>query len=207
MPANRTLRVILGVSLLGLAVILAMQLWYLMHVILWREVDPSSTSFMRQQLEVLRERNPKARLQHRWVPYDKVSVNLKRAVIASEDSRFPDHDGVDWEAIERAFEKNTRRGRVAFGGSTITMQLAKNLFLSGDRSYLRKAQELVIAYMLEAMMSKRAHPRDLPERRGMGRGGVRCRGRGPALLRRVGRTTQPGPGGAPGGDASASALL
>jgi len=155
MPANRTLRVILGVSLLGLAVILAMQLWYLMHVILWREVDPSSTSFMRQQLEVLRERNPKARLQHRWVPYDKVSVNLKRAVIASEDSRFPDHDGVDWEAIERAFEKNTRRGRVAFGGSTITMQLAKNLFLSGDRSYLRKLQELVIAYMLEAVMSKR----------------------------------------------------
>jgi monofunctional biosynthetic peptidoglycan transglycosylase len=154
MPANRAFRVLLGVSLLGLAAILAMQLWFLVHVILWREVDPSSTSFMRQQLEVLRERDPKARLQHRWVPYDKVSVNLKRAVIASEDSRFPEHDGVDWEAIERAFERNTRRGRVAFGGSTITMQLAKNLFLSGDRSYLRKAQELVIAYMLEAMMSK-----------------------------------------------------
>ena len=155
MPANRTLKVILGVALLGLAAILAMQLWFLMHVIVWREIDPTSTRFMRQQLQVLREGNPKAQLQHRWVDYQRVSVHVKRAVIASEDSRFPDHDGVDWEAIEKAFEKNTRRGKVAFGGSTITMQLAKNLFLSGDRSYLRKAQELVIAYMLEAVMSKR----------------------------------------------------
>jgi len=155
MTSSRIFKVILGISLLGLAVILAMQLWFLMHVIMWREVDPTSTSFMRQQLQVLRERNPKAQLQHRWVDYDRISVHVKRAVIASEDSRFPEHDGVDWEAIEKAFEKNTRRGGVAFGGSTITMQLAKNLFLSGDRSYLRKAQELVIAYMLEALMSKR----------------------------------------------------
>jgi monofunctional biosynthetic peptidoglycan transglycosylase len=155
MPASRTLKVVLGVALLGLAAILALQLWFLVHVIVWREIDPTSTSFMRQQLQVLRERNPKAQLQHRWVDYQRVSVHVKRAVIASEDSRFPDHDGVDWEAIEKAFEKNTRRGKVAFGGSTITMQLAKNLFLSGDRSYLRKAQELVIAYMLEAVMSKR----------------------------------------------------
>ena len=184
-----------------------MQLWFLMHVIMWREVDPSSTRFMRQQLAVLRERNPKAKLQHRWVDYERLSVHLKRAVIASEDSRFPDHDGVDWEAIEQAFEKNTQRGKVAFGGSTITMQLAKNLFLSGERSYLRKAQELVIAYMLEATMSKRAHPRDLPERRGVGRRRIRRRGRRAALLRCVGRTTDARAGGAPGGDAAASALL
>jgi monofunctional glycosyltransferase len=155
MATSRLLKVVLAIALLGLAVILAMQLWFLMHVIMWREVDPSSTSFMRQQLQVLRERDPKAQLQHRWVDYDRISVHVKRAVIASEDARFPEHDGVDWEAIEKAFERNTRRGRVSFGGSTITMQLAKNLFLSGDRSYLRKAQELVIAYMLEALMSKR----------------------------------------------------
>lgn len=154
MLPRRILKGLLAVALLGLAAILAMQLWFLMHVVMWREVDPSSTRFMRQQLEVLRERNPKARLQHQWVDYARQSVHLKRAVIASEDSRFPEHDGVDWEAIEQAFEKNTRRGKVAFGGSTITMQLAKNLFLSGERSYLRKVQELVIAYMLEAIMSK-----------------------------------------------------
>jgi monofunctional biosynthetic peptidoglycan transglycosylase len=154
MPVRPILKGLLGVTLLGLAAVLAMQLWFLLHVIVWREINPESTSFMRQQLEVLRERNPKADLKHRWVGYDRLSAHLKRAVIASEDSRFPDHDGVDWEAIERAFDKNSRRGKVAFGGSTITMQLAKNLFLSGDRSYLRKAQELVIAYMLEAVMSK-----------------------------------------------------
>ncbi len=148
-------KAVLGLALLALAAILALQLWYLIHLIVWREVDPSSTRFMRAQLSALRERNPAANLQHRWVDYGRVSVHLKRAVIASEDSRFPEHDGVDWEAIEQAFERNTRRGRTAFGGSTITMQLAKNLFLSGQRSYLRKLQELVIAYMLEAAMSKR----------------------------------------------------
>jgi monofunctional biosynthetic peptidoglycan transglycosylase len=146
---------VLAVLLVVLALVIGLQLWFLVHVIIWREVDPSSTRFMRQQLAVLRERNPDARLQHRWVDYAHQSPHLKRAVIASEDARFPDHDGVDWEAIEQAFERNTKRGRTAFGGSTITMQLAKNLFLSGDRSYLRKAQELVIAYMLEAAMSKR----------------------------------------------------
>jgi monofunctional biosynthetic peptidoglycan transglycosylase len=146
---------IIALALLALAVVLGLQLWFLVHVIIWREVDPASTRFMRQQLSVLRERNPAAGLKHQWVDYARVSAHLKRAVIASEDARFPLHDGVDWEAIEKAFERNTKRGKVAFGGSTITMQLAKNLFLSGDRSYVRKLQELVIAYMLEATMSKR----------------------------------------------------
>ena len=145
---------LLGLVLLGLAVLLVMQLWFLVHVIVWREVNPDSTRFMRTQLAVLQARNPKAALDHRWVDYGRISAHLKRAVIASEDANFPDHDGVDWNAIEQALEKNVKRGRVAFGGSTITMQLAKNLFLSGDRSYLRKGQELVIAYMLEAIMSK-----------------------------------------------------
>jgi len=146
---------LLALLLLVLGLLLALQLWFLMHVIMWREVNPSSTRFMREQLAVLQERNPSAKLEHRWVAYDRLSVHLKRAVIASEDAKFPDHDGVDWNAIEQAMERNAKRGRTAFGGSTITMQLAKNLFLSGERSYLRKAQELVIAYMMEATMSKR----------------------------------------------------
>lgn len=155
MIPRKILKVVLALGLLVLAAIIVMQLWYLVHLIMWREIDPSSTSFMRAQLSALRERDPKAQLKHSWVDYARQSNHLKRAVIASEDSRFPDHDGVDWEAIEQAFERNAKRGKTAFGGSTITMQLAKNLFLTGERSYLRKAQELVIAYMLEATMSKR----------------------------------------------------
>jgi monofunctional biosynthetic peptidoglycan transglycosylase len=156
MPTLRKVgKAVLAVFLLALAAIIFLQLWFLAHAIMWREVDPTSTRFMREQLSVLRERDPAAKLKHQWVPYERQSPHLKRAVIASEDARFPEHDGVDWEAIEQAFERNAKRGKTAFGGSTITMQLAKNLFLTGDRSYVRKVQELAIAYMLEAVMSKR----------------------------------------------------
>ncbi len=154
--APRTIgRALLAIVLLGLVALLALQLWYLVHVIVWRDVNPASTRFMRAQLAELQARDPAAKLRHRWVEYGRISTHLKRAVIAAEDSRFPQHDGVDWNAIEQAFERNAKRGRIAFGGSTITMQLAKNLFLSGERSYLRKAQELFIAWMLEAAMDKR----------------------------------------------------
>jgi monofunctional biosynthetic peptidoglycan transglycosylase len=108
----------------------------------------------RAQLAELRKTNPNARLEKQWVPYNRISNNLKRAVIASEDSNFSEHDGVDWDALEKAYERNNKRHKVVGGGSTITQQLAKNLFLSGWRSYLRKGQELVIAYMLEAVMGK-----------------------------------------------------
>jgi monofunctional biosynthetic peptidoglycan transglycosylase len=110
---------------------------------------------MRQQLSELREKNPNAKLKHEWVPYERISVNLKRAVVASEDARFNEHDGVDWEALEKAYERNNRRSKVVGGGSTITQQLAKNLFLTGSRSYLRKGQEMIIAFMLETVMSKK----------------------------------------------------
>ncbi|HYF57411.1 MAG TPA: monofunctional biosynthetic peptidoglycan transglycosylase [Burkholderiaceae bacterium] len=139
---------------LAIGALVALQLWYLGHVVWWKWQDPSSTAFMRAQLETLREKDPGARLRHQWVPYARISPHLKRAVIAAEDAKFTGHDGVDWEAIERAHERNQRRGRVTHGGSTITMQLAKNLFLSGERSYLRKAQELAIAFMLEAVLTK-----------------------------------------------------
>ena len=149
------LRIVAGVLLAALAAVLALQLWFLMHIVMWREVDPSSTRFMRIRLAELQAKDPGATLQHRWVDYGRISDHLKRAVIASEDARFPDHDGVDWAAIEQAFERNRARGRSAFGGSTITMQLAKNLFLTGERSYWRKGQELLITGMLEAVLDKR----------------------------------------------------
>jgi len=136
-----------------LAVLLA-QLYFFLMICWWTQFNPSSTSMMRQQLGELRERNPDAMLKHAWVPYARISNNLKRAVIASEDANFAEHDGVDWDALEKAYERNNKRHKVVGGGSTITQQLAKNLFLSGSRNYLRKGQELVIAYMLEAVMSK-----------------------------------------------------
>jgi monofunctional biosynthetic peptidoglycan transglycosylase len=110
---------------------------------------------MEAQLRTLREQDARAVLQHQWVPYHQISLHLKRAVIASEDAKFADHEGFDWEAIEKAYEKNLRKGRVVAGGSTISQQLAKNLFLSGDRSPLRKGQEAIITLMLESVMTKR----------------------------------------------------
>ena len=146
----------LGKGLLAaLAVLVALQLWYLVQILWWTRFDPKSTSFMREQLHRLQEKDPKAQLKFQWVPYERISPHLKRAVVAAEDANFSEHDGVDWDAIERAYESNQKRGKVVRGGSTITMQLAKNLFLSGERSYVRKAQELAIAFMLEAVMSKR----------------------------------------------------
>ena len=135
--------------------VLLLQFWYFAHIVWWTRFDPVSTSFMRAQHDTLRERDPDVALMHRWIDYDQISPHLKRAVIAAEDANFTEHDGVDWDAIERAYESNLKKGKVVRGGSTITMQLAKNLFLSGERSYLRKGQELVITYMLESMMSKR----------------------------------------------------
>lgn len=135
--------------------VLLVQLYFFIMVCWYAVFNPSSTSFMRQQLAALQEKNPNAKLKHQWVPYERISNNLKRAVVASEDARFNEHDGFDWEALEKAYEKNNRRSKVVGGGSTITQQLAKNLFLSGSRSYLRKGQEMIIAFMLETVMSKK----------------------------------------------------
>jgi monofunctional biosynthetic peptidoglycan transglycosylase len=137
------------------AVVFAVQLWFLGAVAWWSTFDPTETSFMRAERARLAQGKPAAGLRHTWVPYARISVHLKRSVIAAEDSNFTEHEGVDWEAIERAYEANKKKGKMLRGGSTITQQLAKNLFLSGERSYLRKGQELVITYMIEALMSKR----------------------------------------------------
>ena len=144
-------RVLLG----AVAVAVAIQLWFFAQVIWFAFVDPSSTAFMDAELERLRVENPQVQLKRVWVPYERISVHLKRAVIASEDANFTEHDGVDWDALEKAWQANAKRGRVVRGGSTITMQLAKNLFLSGERSYLRKGQELIISHMIELVMDKR----------------------------------------------------
>lgn len=134
--------------------VLLLQLYFFLQIWWWVDHNPGNTSFMRQQLSVLREKNTGAQLQQKWVAYDHISNNLKRAIIASEDSNFSEHEGIDWEALQKAYEKNNKKGKVVAGGSTITQQLAKNLFLSGERSYVRKAQEFIITYMLEFLMDK-----------------------------------------------------
>lgn len=153
------LRVSAGVAMALLSLLILYQLWMFCLVVWYAYRDPGSSAIMRQELVRLREDDPDATLQYTWVPYDRISNSLKRAVVASEDANFLEHDGVEWEAIQKAWEYNQRqeaRGRSARrGGSTITQQLAKNLFLSGSRSYLRKGQELVLAYMIEHVMPKR----------------------------------------------------
>ncbi|HUI98666.1 MAG TPA: monofunctional biosynthetic peptidoglycan transglycosylase [Usitatibacter sp.] len=134
---------------------LALQLSYLARVWWWNDHDPATTAFMRESLEELRRANPRARLEHAWVPYSRICASLKRAVVVAEDSRFVDHDGFDWEAIEKAREKNLRRGRIVAGGSTISQQLAKNLFLSASRTPWRKGEEALITVMIEHVMDKR----------------------------------------------------
>jgi monofunctional biosynthetic peptidoglycan transglycosylase len=137
------------------ALVLAVQLWFYGHILYWRDANPAMTSFMSSRLDSLRDKSSKAKLDHVWVPYDRISMNLKRAIIAAEDAKFIDHEGFDWEGIQRALDRNQKKGKVVAGGSTITQQLAKNLFLSGERSWPRKAQEAVIAGMLESAMDKR----------------------------------------------------
>lgn len=142
-------------ALLAFIVLAALQAWYLGWIVYWKWNNPAHTAFMQHALERLAAHNPSARLQQQWVAYGRISGNLKRAVVAAEDARFLTHEGVDWEAMEKAYEQNLRRGRVAHGGSTISQQLAKNLFLSAQRSYLRKAQELLITWMVEAVWNKK----------------------------------------------------
>jgi monofunctional biosynthetic peptidoglycan transglycosylase len=151
-------KVTLAVLLMGMAALLLYQVGLFLMVLWLNFQPPRSSAFMRGTLTELRAEDPKASLKHQWVPYDQISNNLKRAVIASEDANFTDHEGVEWKAIRKAWEYNlmqAEQGKSKLrGGSTITQQLAKNLFLSRSRSYWRKGQELVLTYMIEFVMSK-----------------------------------------------------
>ena len=131
------------------------QVWLLAWVLLWSWVNPGETRFMEIRLAELRQKNPQAQLKQQWVPYERISPHLKRAIIAAEDAKFVDHEGFDWEGMQKAIEKNQKRGRTVAGGSTISQQLAKNLFLTPTKSYFRKVEEAIITLMLEGLWSKR----------------------------------------------------
>ena len=155
--------------LLLLLAVLALQLFFVLRIATMALLAPQSSAFQRSEAWRLVSEKDQLQWRQQWVSYEKLSEHLKRAVIASEDDSFVDHDGIDWEALEKAWQKNTRAeaqaakratkpaktGRVkVVGGSTITQQLAKNLFLSGERTLLRKGQEFVITLLLEAILSK-----------------------------------------------------
>ena len=131
------------------------QLWIFSHVLYWNQHNPTSSAFMQSQLDSLREKDANAVLRHQWVSYEHISNEMKKAIIASEDGKFMQHNGFDYNALQNAFEKNLRDNKLSVGGSTISQQLAKNLFLSHEKTLWRKAQEAVITLMLEKVMSKR----------------------------------------------------
>jgi monofunctional glycosyltransferase len=107
--------------------VLAVQAWFYAHVVWWKYNEPAQSAFMKARLEELHKKDAKAVLRHHWVPYEKISPNLKRAVVAAEDAKFVGHEGFDWEAISKAIERNEKKGKVVSGASTISQQLAKNL--------------------------------------------------------------------------------
>ena len=141
--------------LITLAALVVVQFWFLVHIWYWVDHDPGATAFMQARWERMREKNPRAVLRHEWVAYNRIAASLKRAIVAAEDAKFLAHEGFDWEGIQKAYEKNLKKGKIVSGGSTITQQLAKNLFLSGERTWWRKAQEAVITVMMETVMTKR----------------------------------------------------
>jgi len=159
---------------LVLAAVLALQLYFVVRIAAMTVINPQSTAFERSEAWRVLTTPDSPRWQQQWVAYADISRHLKRAVIASEDDGFSNHDGVDWDALEKAWERNARleaqvakktesaaakgkpppRPPKVVGGSTITQQLAKNLFLSGERTLLRKGQEFVLTLLLEALLSK-----------------------------------------------------
>ncbi len=133
---------------------LLVQLYFFLQIGWWVNHNPESTSFMRQQLSTLQEKNPNAQLKQKWVPYKRISNNLKRAIIASEDSNFPVMKasiGTRWKKLTK---KRSRRARLLLVVRPSRSNWQRTFFLSGDRSYIRKAQEFVITWMLEFWMDK-----------------------------------------------------
>ena len=143
------------VLLIALSALLVVQFWFLMHIAYWVDHDPGATAFMQARLAHMQEKTPRVVLRQEWVAYKRISAHLKRAIIAAEDAKFLAHEGFDWEGIQKDYEKNQKKGKIVSGGSTISQQLAKNLFLSGERTWWRKAQEAVITVMMETIMTKR----------------------------------------------------
>lgn len=137
----------------ALALFLIFELLYVARIAMFIVIDPSSSPYIRAEAERLAEENKTVKFK--WVDYDQISPYVAQAVVAAEDANFMNHFGIEPQSIKRAFERNVIKERTAPGGSTLTQQTIKNLFLSHDRSYLRKAQEIVLSPILELLWSKK----------------------------------------------------
>jgi monofunctional glycosyltransferase len=131
------------------------QLWILVSIFQYKRSNPATTSLIEQRSAESRAKGEEPKRVQTWVPYDRISRNLVRAVLAGEDSRFFDHAGFDWEEIGKALEEDWNSGEFKRGASTITQQLAKNLFLSTSKNPLRKLHEAVITKEMEWVLGKR----------------------------------------------------
>lgn len=151
-PIRRLLLWTVGLLLFGFVLL---QLWYFIQVWQLRDHNPASTAFMRERLAVLSGIDPHAHVDYHYVPYNRIATVAKKAVVASEDDRFMQHWGFDFKGIKHAMEENIDEGQIVAGGSTISQQLAKNLFLSSERSFWRKGEEAIITVMLEGVLGKK----------------------------------------------------
>jgi monofunctional biosynthetic peptidoglycan transglycosylase len=144
-----------------LAVLLLLLAWLAWEWITFPDVAklaterPTTTAFMEQRKETLRDEGKSDALEWRWVAYGKISPYLRRGVLVAEDNAFYEHEGVDVDAMKEAFERDWKRRKLTHGGSTITQQLAKNLYLSPSRNPLRKVREYLIARALEKHLTKK----------------------------------------------------
>ncbi len=145
----------LWILLIVLAVWLAWELIAFPDVAALAKEKPKTTAFMEQRKERLRDEGKSDVLEWRWVPYGSIAPSLRRAVLVAEDNSFYEHEGVDVEGMKEAFERNWKRRKLTHGGSTITQQLAKNLYLSPSRNPLRKVREYFIARSLEKHLTKK----------------------------------------------------
>ena len=137
-------------SLIILSIILLVQLWIFSSLVWWRTNPVDSTMMMR--IDYWSDSSQP--IQHEWRDYDNISTYFKQAIVAAEDAKFMQHHGFDWDGMRFALERNKDKGKVVAGGSTISQQLAKNLFLFNKRSFVRKGQEAVSTWMMERIWSK-----------------------------------------------------
>lgn len=137
-------------ALVVISLFLLIQLWIFASLLWWKYQPVERSMFMR----IYEWNYSQPAIRHEWRDGERISNNLKRALVAAEDARFIDHSGFDWNGIQQALTRNEKKGEVVAGGSTISQQLAKNLFLFNKRSYLRKGQEAIATWMMERMWSK-----------------------------------------------------
>jgi monofunctional biosynthetic peptidoglycan transglycosylase len=129
--------------------------YILFQVIRLKSNNPLSTALIDQRAREAESNGQTPKREQSWVPYERISPNLVRAVLAGEDSRFFDHSGFDWEQIQKAIEKDWAEKRFSRGASTVSQQLAKNLFLSTSKNPIRKLHEALITWEMERILGKR----------------------------------------------------